>query len=150
MWIYLPQPLKKFAGGLAGGCGKFGEGAVFFLGDEGGGVSDVGGFAAFAAVGDGGEEGGVGFEHEAAERGGADGFADGGGVFEGGDAGETDEVAEGGDLALFGRCADEAMEDGAEFAGVGAEDFEGVGKGVALVDDDVELFFGGEVELLAE
>ena len=120
------------------------------MGDEGGGVGDVGGFAAFAAMGDGSEEGGVGFEHEAVEGGGANGFADGGGVFEGGDAGEADEVSECSDLALFGGGADEAVEDGAEFSGVGTEDFEGVGKGIALVDDDVEFFFGGEVELLAE
>lgn len=100
---------------MAGGFGEFREGAVFFSGDEGGGVGDVGGFAAFAAVGDGGEEWGVGLEHEVAEGGGVDGFADGGGVFEGGNAGEADEVSEFGDLTLFGRGANEAVEDGAKF-----------------------------------
>ena len=63
--------------GLAPGCG-----------DGFRGVSDQGGFAALAAMGDGSEVGRVGFDHEAS-RGALDGgLQDLGGLLEGRDAGE--------------------------------------------------------------
>ena len=88
-----------------------GEGGEFFGGDaaEGGegcgGVGDEGGFVALAAVGDGGEEWGVGLDEDAVGGGVGGGFADGGGFGVGEVAGEG-EVEAGGDGAagLFEAC----------------------------------------------
>ena len=115
-----------------------------------GGVARVGGFAAFTAMGDWREKGAIGFDHEAVGRGGSGGGLGFGGVLEGDDAGEGDEVAEFEELRGFGGRFAEAVKDGAQFAGVVAEGFEGVIPGVALVDDDVQAKFDGEIELLLE
>ena len=87
-------------GGVGGGLGEGGEVAVFDFGDFLGDFADVGGFAALAAVGNGGQVRAIGFEHEFAELGFRDGAADALAVLEGDDAGEADERAEGGDAFL--------------------------------------------------
>lgn len=82
---------EEVAGGLGGACGEMFEREVFLGGDELGGFADVGGFAAFTAIGGRGEEWAIGFEHEAIERDSLNGFTNSGGVFERRDAGEADD-----------------------------------------------------------
>ena len=76
-----------------GGLGDVFQAVDAQLGDEGGGVADVGRFIGFAAFGHGREVGGIGFHQQSVERHVAGGFLDGGGVFEGNDAGERDVEA---------------------------------------------------------
>ena len=64
----------EVGGGLGGE--RFGGDAAEF-GEGGGGVGDQGGLVALAAVGDGREEGGVGFDQDAVGGGEGGGFADG-------------------------------------------------------------------------
>lgn len=144
------QAAEELACGGAGGGGEVLEGAVFFGGDELGEFADVGGFAAFSAVGHRGEEGAIGFQHELAEGSDGEGVADVPGVFEGGDAGEADQRTELEDLGGFRGGSGEAMEHAPEAAAVGGHEVEGFAEGGALVDDAVQTPFGGHVELLAE
>lgn len=130
--------------------GQLVEGETADLGDHAGEVGDKGGFAALAAVGDGGEERAIGFEEEAVFGDGGEGGADVGGIFEGGDPGETDGATQGDHRGGFIGGAGEAMEHGAELAAPGLEEGEGFVEGVALVDDHIELQFRGQSELLFE
>ncbi len=108
-------------------------------------MGDEGGLVSLAAVGDGGEEWGVGFDEDAVGGGLGGGFADGGGFGVGEVAGEGEVEAGGdGEAGLFGG-AGEAVHDAAErvwgpvFGDEGEEVFPG-GFGVAV---GLELLFGG-------
>ena len=79
---FIEQPHAVGGGGL----GDVFQAVAAQLGNEGGGVADVGRFVGFAAFGHGREVGGVGFHQQPVERHIAGGFLDGGGVFEGDDA----------------------------------------------------------------
>lgn len=138
---------------MGGGVGEAAEvvgGALLEFGNGGGDFADVGGFAAFAAVRDWGEEGAIGFEHELAEGCGGDGFTEFLSVFEGDNACKTDERTDGEDALHAGDVAAEAMEDAADFAGPGLELAQGRLEGVALVNDAIEFQPGGDFQLLLE
>ena len=139
-------------------CEQFGIEVPVFLagmGDGGGGLADVCGFAALAAVGDGGEVGGVGFDHEGTGRAAGRGIKNRGRVLEGGDAGERDESTERQDRFGLGEVAGKAVEDGAGPGREGGVDGKGILKrvvplAVAGVNHDVETEFGGELEVLSQ
>jgi len=141
---------EEFVGGGAGGGTEVGEGAFFDFGSKLGDFFDVGGFAAFAAIGNGGEVGAVGLEHELVDRDGGEGVADGLGVFEGGDAGEADEGTHRQDAAHGGGVVHEAMKNAADAANEGLHLRKGVFERAALVDDAVKAELGGDFHLLAE
>ncbi len=150
----MEEPNEVFEGEGAGGFG----GEVAELGEVAGGFDDVGGFVAFAAVGDGGEVGTVGFEEEAVEGDEGCGVPDvlRLGVAEVSGEGEDEAKIERG-LGL-GEVSGEAMHDSGEAGGspVLAEDGEEVIPGIgavlagAAVDEDGKFDGGGELELLAE
>ena len=131
---------------VCGGEGGEGFGGEIAEGGEGfGGVDHEGGFILLAAMGDGGEERGVGFDEDAVGRGEGGGFADGGGFWVGEVAGEG-EVEAGGDGAL-GLChgAGEAVHDATEAGGgpvFGDEREEVVPAGVGVAVS-FEFGFGG-------
>lgn len=122
--------VELFVEGLVGEASEVGE----FLCGEG----DHPGLAgAGAAVGVGGEVGGVGLDHEAIERDEFGGFLNFGGVAIGEDAREGDVGAKVEDFSHVGGGAGEAMEDEAGgIEGGFSEDGEEVVEGLAAVEDD--------------
>ena len=112
------------------GEGLGGEGAE--VGEEGGGVDDEGGLVLLAAVGDGGEEGGVGLDHDAVWRGGDGGLTDGFGAGVGEVAGEGEVEAGGEGLGGLGGGAGEAVHHAGEVVRgpVGVDEGHEVGEGV--------------------
>ena len=146
--------VEEAAGGVGGDAGHFVGGERVDLCEAVDDVGDVGGFVAAAAVGDGGEVGGVGLEDDARER------HDGGeGVGEGGlpeGDGAADAEHEAGEEAeefggLFGGAA-ETVEyaAGGEVGGEGEEGVDDFAVGGARVDDEGQAVTGGPSGLAVE
>jgi hypothetical protein len=117
---------KKAARRFGGAFGDFIDGDAAQFRDVFGDEAGVGGFAAFTAMGHGGEIGAIGLDHKLIGGNGASGDLDIGRILERDDASEGDEMAESDDLRGLFRSATEAMENAADAAGVILEDFERV------------------------
>ena len=112
-------------------------------------MADVGRFVRFAAFGDGGEEGGVGFHQHSVERDVLCGFLNALGVFEGNDAGEGNVEAQiqgqSGHAHVFGETVDDAA-----VRAVFAQHPHGVVGRVAGVDDERQAAFVGGEDVVGE
>ena len=146
----LSKPFEESHRGAGRLFGEFFEGDAAQGGEVAGGVGDVGGFAAFAAMRDGREVGRVGFEHEVSGGHVARGFGDDAGVFEGGDAGEGNKVTSVEQGPRLIERAGVAVKNAAQTAAIGHDDGAEVIPAFAIVQDDVQAELHGEIELRAE